>query len=634
MLVHLVALVIVPAIGMPVFAMVISRDRLDDAAAARRIAHGMEEVAELEELRSSLRDEALEAGVRSIAVRYGLDVDDLRAALDDFPVRPVAEARASTDAALGRMDDATRGRATLTDLAVALEAARREVDASLSESVDDPGALWRVYLRYSTAYELIGTAQRESLRWIRVGRYGDASSDVLEAVAETAQSLEVAELLFHQMAALQGLATAPGPDEESELVRLIESDQRARNTQFERLPDVLSDAGERDWDRLRSDPEFTAFDEFLSTLFDAPPPGSGDEAPLPLLLVPGFVDAATAVIPVSESLGDLMGRSVDRGVRAAERDQADAVDRARVAVLAGAGVLVVTCILLVLVGGSMRRELNRLATAAGQLRTGRLRPVPVEGPREIASVAEALNDAIANLGSVSRQAEMLAAGQMEDLADQPPVPGELGSAMHASIGRVVDVVRELERLRTELAHQAAHDRLTGLVNRAEGERLLAEAIATARRTDDHVAILFVDLDDFKDINDTLGHAAGDLVLVTVAHRMVGCVRPGDTVCRLGGDEFLVILDGSRSPVWLDDAMSVAERIRQAIVEPISYEGATIVASASTGIALTTRSTDPAVLRSHADTAMYRAKAAGPNGVQVYDSDLDASGLPRRRLTDA
>jgi diguanylate cyclase (GGDEF)-like protein len=198
--------------------------------------------------------------------------------------------------------------------------------------------------------------------------------------------------------------------------------------------------------------------------------------------------------------------------------------------------------------------------------------------------------------------------------------------MHASVMLLTDAIRERERLQRELSHQASHDSLTGLVNRAEGERLLTAALEQLPRegpqpvTPDglprRVGVLFVDLDHFKQVNDTHGHHAGDHVLQVSAARMLAEVRDSDTVCRLGGDEFIVILDPAESDQVVT---AIGRRIVESLGRPITYDGHELRIGASVGVALTDRRVGDAVagteeLLTRADHAVYRAKAAGRNGL--------------------
>jgi len=164
-------------------------------------------------------------------------------------------------------------------------------------------------------------------------------------------------------------------------------------------------------------------------------------------------------------------------------------------------------------------------------------------------------------------------------------------------------VTERRRAEAALAHQALHDPLTGLPNRTLLLDRLGHALDRARREPALAALLFVDLDRFKPVNDSLGHAAGDVVLVEVARRLADVVRGGDTVARLGGDEFVVFAERLDSP---QDALQVAQRAAAAIREPIEVEGHALHLDASIGIAFADNEA-PDELLANADAAMYEAK---------------------------
>ncbi len=176
---------------------------------------------------------------------------------------------------------------------------------------------------------------------------------------------------------------------------------------------------------------------------------------------------------------------------------------------------------------------------------------------------------------------------------------------------------EREQLIEQLAHRAAHDLLTDLPNRMLVDTRLAEALARSARSGRRVGLCYIDLDRFKAVNDTLGHHAGDRVLVEVARRLTGAIRAGDTAGRLGGDEFVVVLD----PVDdLDEAMTVAHRIRNALVEPpiVVVDGSPV--GASLGIAVNRPGDDDQHgLQLRADKALYRAKADRDSTIEVATS---------------
>jgi diguanylate cyclase (GGDEF)-like protein len=176
---------------------------------------------------------------------------------------------------------------------------------------------------------------------------------------------------------------------------------------------------------------------------------------------------------------------------------------------------------------------------------------------------------------------------------------------------------------------AYHDSLTGLPNRQLFLNQMGMALHRARRTNGKVAVLFLDLDRFKIVNDSLGHAAGDLLLQTVAERIRSAVRGEDSVTRLGGDEFAVLCTDIASP---DDAVFVAERIIAAVKRPMHLEGQEVFVTTSLGYSLfPADATQPEALLKNADAAMYRAKSQGRDLVERYVPELGAAALEQLGL---
>ena len=177
-----------------------------------------------------------------------------------------------------------------------------------------------------------------------------------------------------------------------------------------------------------------------------------------------------------------------------------------------------------------------------------------------------------------------------------------------------EIAAATERLRAQhlLQHMARHDPLTGLPNRALFHDRLSSALANARRDQNQMAVLYLDLDRFKQVNDSLGHAVGDALLQEVAQRLKACVRESDTVGRIGGDEFLVLLHSVHLP---EHTLLVAEKIRAAIAKPCVLNGHAISVVPSIGIACyPEQGEDGLLLIQRADEAMYAAKKAGGNQV--------------------
>ena len=188
------------------------------------------------------------------------------------------------------------------------------------------------------------------------------------------------------------------------------------------------------------------------------------------------------------------------------------------------------------------------------------------------------------------------------------------------VGRVWSFHDSTERNRLEdrLAHQALHDSLTGLANQSLFRDRVDHALARHDRGGDHVAVLFLDLDDFKIVNDTLGHSAGDQLLVRVAERLKQFVRVSDTPARVGGDEFAILLENLRSD---EESVLLADRILTLFAEPFAVDGREVVASASIGIAWATPGLNRAGLLRNADLAMYAAKRSGKGMFVAYDGEM-------------
>ncbi|HEY1669165.1 MAG TPA: EAL domain-containing protein [Trebonia sp.] len=191
-------------------------------------------------------------------------------------------------------------------------------------------------------------------------------------------------------------------------------------------------------------------------------------------------------------------------------------------------------------------------------------------------------------------------------------------------------VTEQHELEEELKYRAFHDSLTGLPNRSLFAREAADALETARAVGRTAGVLFVDLDDFKMVNDTMGHGVGDELLVEVAARLAASVRESDTAARLGGDEFALLIDDAAGP---DDVDAFAERIVAAFTEPFTLSEAKVLATATVGVATSADSGDVDELLRHADLALYAAKSAGKRRWRHYQPVL-TSGMLRRREIQA
>ncbi len=208
---------------------------------------------------------------------------------------------------------------------------------------------------------------------------------------------------------------------------------------------------------------------------------------------------------------------------------------------------------------------------------------------------------------------------MSDLLDDPAVSGLVLTARDVS---------ERRALEDELTTQAFHDSLTGLANRALLADRVRHALERSVRTHAHVAVLFLDVDDFKTVNDSLGHEAGDEMLVEIGNRLRTCMRGSDTAARLGGDEFAIVLEETNG---VEGAARAAERVLEAVSAPLTLAGAQILPRASIGITFGTAGQTSGELLRNADVAMYQAKRAGGGCYELFDNHMHESALARLQL---
>ncbi|MBV9100337.1 MAG: EAL domain-containing protein [Candidatus Dormibacteraeota bacterium] len=236
----------------------------------------------------------------------------------------------------------------------------------------------------------------------------------------------------------------------------------------------------------------------------------------------------------------------------------------------------------------------------------------------VAAMAAPVREAGRVIGSISVASTQL--GRHFDENDQEILAA---FAEHASLA-LTDA-----RTMDEMQHLAFHDVLTGLPNRALFFERLDHALARARRDHGQVAVLFLDLDRFKNVNDSLGHAAGDQLLINVSERLRGCLREPDTAARLGGDEFAVLIEEASGPV---DAATVADRILEALRPPFLLSGSEVSISGSIGIAVSSHGqADAGTMLRDADLAMYRAKMDGSGSSFHFEPGMHSAAVQRLQL---
>ena len=250
-------------------------------------------------------------------------------------------------------------------------------------------------------------------------------------------------------------------------------------------------------------------------------------------------------------------------------------------------------------------------------------------PDDVAAAAAIFDEMLAQPGAVAEM-ELRAVHRdsstrwlevsITNLLDEPAVRGIVANFRD---------ITERKALENQLAHQAFHDPLTGLANRALLLDRVEHALSAARgRPGSRLAVLYLDLDDFKTVNDGLGHEAGDAILDQAGDRIVACLRPGDTACRLGGDEFAVLLENLPNPAL---AYEIGGRLLEGIQAPFELEDAVVSLNASLGIVVSNGTEDAAALLRNADLAMYRAKGQGKGRFEIYEAGMHAAVVERLAL---
>ncbi len=280
--------------------------------------------------------------------------------------------------------------------------------------------------------------------------------------------------------------------------------------------------------------------------------------------------------------------------------------------------------------------LSRLAQVADRVASGKLdKPIHVEGTGEIEEIAAILNGVISGVTSYKTQMDVdhqLLSMKVEERTVQL-------SRRNVELNKAV---QEVTKTKNRLRHMAYYDSLTSLPNRRLFTEQLSMLLRMGQRREQELALLFLDLDNFKRINDSLGHSAGDLLLREVAARLTGCIRDSDLVShaddndratvdisRLGGDEFTVVLTEVES---VEAVAKVARRVISSLIKPMIIDGHELVVTPSIGIALAPKDgSDVESLLKSADTAMYHAKSAGKNSYLFFDSEMDAAGVERLTL---
>jgi diguanylate cyclase (GGDEF)-like protein len=615
---HLSALVLVPTIGVLTLTTVLVRGAVAEADTATSTEAAVRAVARLDAARSSVQQEMLPlvtltvlsdpATVATLSLPRSVQVGQKAQA-----ATAVRRSREATGKALALVPEDAVGADTARAVADQLAVLRAQADSGQLGAID----LFSGYLQVSAQ---LGDAQEDAAVLAASERVSPQTSAAVHDVQLTSV---LAQRASEQLPIFIGSQFTIGGAAVTERARWAQTWQLYLDAQRD-MDDVSSDALRQAWDYARDSDAVSEIDTVLATEAAAT-----ESAPMSVLqlvpLVGGSPDR-------DAEFAYLVGEAAEAAEAAAAQDRADANDRRDRTLATALVFLLVALAGALLLGRRVARSLGLLADAADEVRRGRLVQVPATGPREVRTVSTALDSAVASLRRIQAQSAAVANGDLTDPVLDQPLPGPLGEVVHASVQRIVESARERERLQSALGHQATHDPLTGLANRAQARALVTSALHRAQRAGFMTGLLFIDLDGFKAVNDGFGHAHGDAVLQEVARRLEATVRSGDVVARLGGDEFVVLVEQVGDE---RDLVELAERIVAAAARTITVDGAQVRIGASIGVAVARDAgTDPDVLFAEADAAAYRAKAHGRGRAEVFDDALRAELHARADLEAA
>ncbi len=369
----------------------------------------------------------------------------------------------------------------------------------------------------------------------------------------------------------------------------------------------LSPMAQAAWNHIQHDPADVQFAGTVKqglqvALNGSPPPFAGNLAFAGSSMSPGLHYLANLNSLVTAASADLHNTALSLASSATHQLVGELIFLTVLIAISIGGVFIA--------GRVLTRPLKRLAVTASHVHNGdfEVPPLPETGPREVVTTTAAFNDMSSTLKAVESTAIALADEDLSHLEQLSPLPGRTGRALQASVDTLSRRIRERE-LHRQLLHEAAtHDQLTGLLNRAAVLNYLTNDVSRRRAAGETVAVLFIDIDELKPLNDTYGHEVGDAAILNTGWALMEATGKCDVVGRLGGDEFLVVL----CPEHSIDGNATVERIHRSVFQHAIRVGDTSVPlAASVGVALTQcdSGTDPMTLVRQADEAMYEAKKA-------------------------
>jgi len=456
------------------------------------------------------------------------------------------------------------------------------------------------------------------------GAAASAPLDIRNRLAVLGRAFTAFTAGLEQATVSEAVLTAPSSPGQVEA--LIDATDEFQSS-VQGFPGQLGPQGSARWEAFQHNPQVRLFDSAITLaiqvgLRHAVPPYATSIKQHGVVFK-GLVERLTALTNL------VLGASAD--LRASTADQQNAAANGFVI-----DMLIILLLFIIGLGGALSlgravgKPLAQLVRAASAVRAGEfdLADLDESGPRELAVAAGAFNEMSSTLRAVEAHAVALAEGNLRHPVLDSPLPGTTGRALQSALDQLHESIQANETQRDLLHVRATHDSLTGLLNREAAVDALERDLARARRGDQALSLLFIDLDGLKAINDTFGHEGGDSAIRAVAEALSETTRQSDVVARLGGDEFVVGWLGSPD---LAASSRLAERIRQQVSATVTEVGGVrIPIGCSIGIALSEPS-DLAVdtLMKRADRALYLAKADGRGRVRSIPPLPDRPTRPLR-----
>jgi diguanylate cyclase (GGDEF)-like protein len=609
---RLLGLLLVPLLGLGAFASAITRSRLDAAGQAADIERTVGRTNQLVAAQAALFAER--GPTESVAlVRQRGSGAATKAANHDL-VRALAARRAGTDAAVAALGPgAPISRDELEVLRTDLDSGAPGLTVTLFRPLEE---------RLDAAMVAMVAANRTHNNLIAGG------SDTAQVLEATRTTIEAVDSSLNQLAAIESLFSGLG--DEAVLTHDLVAANAREDTELARLDDAFVPPVTDAWRQVRNDPTtlsyFGAVDRMAGGDTARRSQGTAASERLDQFARDAVThqDNLLRLIPVFTTAA--------RDIAASQRASAD--EDVRLSILLPVLLAAATAAVSLWFVRSISRPYRRLGAHAAAIGSGDLTVEPLRGggPREITVAFEAFNDLVANLRLIEAKGQALADLDFDAPVLAEALPGRLGASLQRSAGALSGSIGERDDLRRRLLRQATHDELTGLHNRAAASDELDQALARARRADGGVAVVQLDLDDFKRTNDTHGNTVGDQVLGEIAARLQAVAGDGTFVARLAGDEFVVLAEDVRDPGAVDQ---MARRLRAAAARPIVVGDLRITTGACVGIAFSWDGADEAdQLLAHADLAVARAKQRAPGSIEIYDQSLQQQLRETAEIEDA